>query len=143
MRAGRHILGLAIAATLAGAAAPASAQWRGDRWDDRGDDAALAIGAGVIGLAAGVALARGDRWDRWDRWDRGGRWDRWDRRWHPRYDGRWGWRGRWDPRFGPPGWGGRWGPGWRAGRWGPGVRCWRERVWDDWRGRWRRVRVCR
>lgn len=141
----RWIAGLLLPAALIGAAAPAEAQWR-DRWRrDRGDDrAALAIGAGIVGLAAGAALAssRGDRWDRWDRWDRRGRWDRWDRRdrwgWGP------GWRGRWDPRFDGPGWGGgSWHGGWRdGGRWGPGVRCWRERVWDDWRGRWRRVRVC-
>jgi len=116
--------GLVAGATLVAVASPAEAQWRHRRGGDR---TALAVGAGALGLGLGVALA--SRGDRWDRWDRGGRWNR-------------GWRGRWDPRFDGPGWGG---PGWGAyDGWyaAPRARCWRERVWDDWRGRWRRVRVC-
>lgn len=125
----RITTGLIAGATLVAAAAPAEARWRGR---DRGDRTALAVGAGLVGLGVGAAIASSgrDRWDRWDRGYRGG----WDRR------GGWGWRGRYDPRFAGPGWGG---PGWGyRDRWGPPVRCWRERVWDDWSGRWRRVRVC-
>lgn len=138
--------GLIAGATLIAAASPAEAQYRRDWHRDRGGDrAALAIGAGIVGLAAGAALAS-SRWDRGPRW-RGG----WDRRW----DGGYGWRGRYDPRWGGPRWGygyaPRYGYGYGRGydyppgygyRWDGGVRCWRERVWDDWRGRWRRVRVC-
>lgn len=139
--------GLIAGATLIAAASPAEAQYRRHWHRDRGGDrAALAIGVGIVGLAAGAALAS----SRYDRWDRGWRGRGWDRRW----DGGYGWRGRYDPRWGGP----RWGSGYRYGyndygygygyppgygsRWGGGVRCWRERVWDDWRGRWRRVRVC-
>ncbi|MFS0850556.1 TrbC/VirB2 family protein [Novosphingobium panipatense] len=61
-------LGAAVAASVVMTASPAQAQ---DRYYDRGDNtAAIAIGAGVIGLALGAALA--DRDDRYyydrDRW---------------------------------------------------------------------------
>ena len=32
--------------------------------------------------------------------------------------------------------------GYAYGHRAPRARCWTERQWDDWRGRWRRVRVC-
>ncbi len=59
------------AAALAGAvaltvAAPASANDRYYRHRGGGDDAAIAIGAGVIGLALGAALASGSRNNRYD-----------------------------------------------------------------------------
>jgi hypothetical protein len=52
-------LGIALSASLLAAASPAQAR---DRYYDRGgNDAAIAIGAGVIGLAIGAAIAdRGD-----------------------------------------------------------------------------------
>ena len=58
-----------FAATLAAGTmtAATSAQAR-DRYRDRNDDAALAIGAGVIGLAVGAAIASGGR-DRYYRDD--------------------------------------------------------------------------
>ncbi len=89
-------------------ASPAQAR---DRYnDDDGDDAALAIGAGVIGLALGAALAsdRDDRYYRDDhyyydrgyyprrsyyRYDHYPRYNRHDRRWRGR-DWNGGWRGR-------------------------------------------------
>jgi len=56
----KFALGAALAASVLMAAAPAQAR---DRYYDRGNnDAAIAIGAGVIGLAVGAAIAdRGDR----------------------------------------------------------------------------------
>ena len=52
-------LAAALAASALTASAPAMAR---DGYHDRGDDAAIAIGAGVIGLALGAALAdHGDR----------------------------------------------------------------------------------
>ena len=119
--------GLVAGAALLTVASPAEAQWRRRGGGDR---AAIALGAAV---ASGNRWDRGWRGDRWDRgWNGGGRWNRWD--------GGWRGRGAWDdPRWGG-GWGDpRFGGGWRGrGR----TQCWRERVWDDWSGRWRRVRVC-
>ncbi|MCT2398888.1 hypothetical protein [Novosphingobium mangrovi (ex Huang et al. 2023)] len=52
--AGRLGLGTALAASALMAASPAMAR---DHYRDRGDDAAIAIGAGIIGLAIGAAIA--------------------------------------------------------------------------------------
>ena len=41
--------------------------------------------------------------------------------------------------YGDGGYGGGGYDGWYGA---PRAQCWRERVWDDYRGRWRRVRVC-
>lgn len=120
--------GLVAGATLVAVASPAEAQWRNRRGGDR---TALAIGAGAVGLAVGAAIASNNRGWRGDRWNRG------------YYGGNRGYYGV--PRGYAYGYG-RGGPGWGAydGWYGaPRARCWRERVWDDWRGRWRRVRVCR
>ena len=59
------IAGLAVAGTLAVTAAPAEAQrWR-HRDLDRGDRAALAIGAGILGLGLAASLSsRGGYYDR-------------------------------------------------------------------------------
>lgn len=51
-------LGAGLAAMTLAMSAPAEAR---DRWrDDRGDNAAIAIGAGLVGLAIGAALADRD-----------------------------------------------------------------------------------
>jgi len=110
--------GVLAGATLLTVASPAEAQWRYRRGGDR---TALALGAGALGLGVGLALANRDRGWRGDRWDRG-------------YYGR---PGGFAYGYGRPGWGAY--DGWYGA---PRARCWRERVWDDWRGRWRRVRVC-
>ena len=56
----RMTLALTLAAT--GFAATTAAEAR-DRYHDRGDDVAIAVGAGIVGLAVGAALAdRGDRY---------------------------------------------------------------------------------
>ena len=56
----RAVLTVALLATTVGAAATAEAR---DRYGHRGggDDAAIAIGAGVVGLAIGAALASDNR----------------------------------------------------------------------------------
>lgn len=120
-------------------AAPAQAR---DRYDDDGDDAALAIGAGVVGLALGAALAsdRNDRYYYDDGNYYGGYYDRgYSRRYyrgydryprHYRYNRNWrghswndggryrrgdhGWRGH------RGGWGGGWNGRWRGDRRGHG-----------------------
>lgn len=67
-------LGAVLAATVVGASSPAEARDRRYRGDDR---AAVAIGAGVLGLALGAAIAS-DRRDRY--YD-----DRYYYRTYPRY----------------------------------------------------------
>jgi len=58
------IAGLAVAGTLAVTAAPAEAQrWRGHRYRDN-DRAALAIGAGIIGLGIAAGLSNRGYYDR-------------------------------------------------------------------------------
>lgn len=121
--------GVLAAATLTAVASPAEAQWRYRRGGDR---TALAIGAGALGLAVGAALASNSR--------RGGYYDGYYGR--GRYDGYYG-RGYYGRPYAYQGYGyGRpygYGYGYRAV---PRQRCWTDRQWDDWRGRWRRVRVC-
>lgn len=122
--------GVLAAATLTAVASPAEAQYR---YRNRGGDrTALAIGAGALGLAVGAAIGSSNR--------RGGGY----------YDGYYGRRGGgYDGYYGRPyayngyGYGYAqprgYGYGYRAV---PRQRCWTDRQWDEWRGRWRRVRVC-
>jgi hypothetical protein len=119
--------GLVAGATLVAVASPAEAQWRYRRGGDR---TALAVGAGALGVAVGAALASSNRGWRGDRWGRGYYGRGWDR-------GFYGGPRGYAYGYGRPGWGAY--DGWYGA---PRARCWRERVWDDWRGRWRRVRVC-
>lgn len=66
----RMTLAVMLAAASLVVASPAEAR---DRYRDRGDDAAIAIGAGIIGLAVGAAIASGNRDRHWrDRHWRGG-----------------------------------------------------------------------
>ncbi|MCB2048875.1 MAG: hypothetical protein KDE32_11705 [Novosphingobium sp.] len=59
---------LAVALATVGLAGATTAQAR-DGYRDRGDDAAIAIGAGIVGLAIGALLAdRDDRYYRDSRW---------------------------------------------------------------------------
>ena len=51
----KAVLGLAAASTLAITATPADAQYR--RYRHHGDDAAWALGAGIVGLGIGAAIA--------------------------------------------------------------------------------------
>lgn len=93
------------------------------------DDAAIAIGAGVVGLALGAALASGNRdrdyyYEDDDAYPRGSYYPAYPRNYsyrydYPRYERHWnGWRGdRLD------GWGHRGGWGDRGG-WGHGPRRW-------------------
>lgn len=120
--------GLLAGATLAVASTPAEAQYRYRH--HRGDDAALAIGAGVLGLAVGAAVASGSR-------NRGYYGDGYyyDRGYYGRpyaYNGYYG--GYYGRPYG-------YGYGYDYYR-APPRRCWTERQWDEWRGGWRRMRVC-
>lgn len=54
-------LGLALAASVTMAAAPAEARDRWGRHRGGGDDAAIAIAAGIAGLAIGAAISDGNR----------------------------------------------------------------------------------
>ena len=79
-------MALALGATVAGAAAPAEAQ-RYYRRGHSGDDAAIAIGAGIIGLGLGAAIASSSgRYDRgyYGGYDRGYYGRGYDRRYYGR-----------------------------------------------------------
>jgi hypothetical protein len=129
--------GLVAGATMLVAAAPAEAQYRGYRHNRGGDRTALAIGAGALGLAVGAALASSNRGYR-------------DRGYYGRgYYGNRGYYGgsRYDGYYGRPyayGYGSYGRPyGYGGGYYAAQRRsCWTDRVWDDYRGRWRKVRVC-
>ena len=54
-------LGLALAASVTMAAAPAEARDRWGRHRGGGDDAAIATAAGIAGLAIGAAISNGNR----------------------------------------------------------------------------------
>ena len=75
-------LGLALVASVTMAAAPAEARDRWDRHRGGDDDAAIAIAAGIAGLAIGAAVSNGNQGryydDRYDRYDR-------DSSYYPRY----------------------------------------------------------
>ncbi|RZK02573.1 MAG: hypothetical protein EOO76_06435 [Novosphingobium sp.] len=60
-----------VAALALGTTTLATTAEARDRYRDRGDDAALAIGAGIIGLAVGAAIAS-DRDRGYDRYHDGG-----------------------------------------------------------------------
>lgn len=82
----------ALASALAAGLLAAPAAQARDRWHDRGDDdAALAIGAGIIGLAIGAAIASDnddDRYYRDRRYYDGRYYDRgYPRSYYYRYDG--------------------------------------------------------
>lgn len=55
-----------VAALAVGTMAIATTAEARDRYRDRGDDAALAIGAGIIGLAVGAAIASNNDRDYYD-----------------------------------------------------------------------------
>lgn len=116
--------GLLAGATLVIAASPAEAQYRYYGHHYRGDRTALAIGVGALGLAIGAAAASGSRYNR-------------------EYNGNGYYE---DGYYGRPyaynsyGYDSYYGRPYEYG-YAP-RRCWTDRVWDDYRGGWRRVRVC-
>ncbi|GAO40380.1 hypothetical protein SCH01S_48_00380 [Sphingomonas changbaiensis NBRC 104936] len=119
--------GLLAGATLLAASTPADAQWHHRYYGHRGDRAGLALGAGALGLALGAAIGSSS---------------------HRGYYGDGYYGGGYYGRPYAYGYGG-YGDGYYAQPYGYGYgsyyaprRCWTDRQWDDWRGRWRRVRVC-
>ena len=132
---GKSIAGLAIASTVALTAAPAEAQRY--RRHHNNDDAALAIGAGIIGLGIGAAIASSNRRDRYygDRY-----YDSYDRGYYGRgYYGRGYARGGY---YGDPYYRGYDRRYYRGGRGYANRHCVTRRVWDGYYGRWTRVRYC-
>jgi hypothetical protein len=123
----KGFVSLAGFATLATVAAPAEAR----HWRDRDDDdAAWAIGAGILGLGVVAALSSSSR----------------NRYYDPYYGG--GYYGGYAPGYYDRGYYGRgYNPGYYGGYGGYygyryRNRCYTRRVWDPYYGRRIRVRVC-
>ena len=119
------MLGVAMTASTLAVAAPAEAQ----RYDGRGgyhdgyrggyrggDRTGLAIGAGILGLAVGAAIASNNNNRYYDRGYRGEYYEGPVYRDTYYYDA---------PRY----------RDYRS--------CWSERVWDEYRGGWGRIQRCR
>jgi hypothetical protein len=131
----KAVLGVALSASALSLSAPAEAQRYGGRGGyyghhgggygyrggyrgyRGGNGAGLAVGAGILGLAVGAAIASNNRGDRYyDRGYRGGYYQGPVYRDTYYYDG---------PRY----------RDYRS--------CWSERVWDEYRGGWGRIQRCR
>ena len=109
---GKCIAGVALASTVALTAAPADAQYyRHNYRHHHDDDAAWAIGAGIVGLGVGAAIASSNR----SRYYGNGYYN------NGYYD-----RGYYNDGY------------YRRGY----ARCAPHWVWDDYSGRWFRVRGC-
>ena len=123
---GKSIAGLALASTVALTAAPADAQYY-RRHHHHGDDAAWAVGAGILGLGVGAAIASSNR----SRYYNNGYYG--DRYYNNGYSGGYYDRGYYGDSY------------YRDPYYGNGYaynRCTTRRVWDDYAGRWIRVRYC-
>jgi hypothetical protein len=118
----KSIAGLALASTVALTAAPADAQRYRRYHRHHGDDAALAIGAGIIGLGLGAAISSNRGYYGNGYYDRG-------------YYG----RGYYGDGYYNRGYYAR--PYYGRGRY-YGYHCATRRVWDGYYGRWVRVRYC-
>ena len=119
--AGVAALSLVAAATTA-SADPRYGHYRGHRGNDT---AAVAVAAGIVGLAVGAAISDGNRHDRYDR---------------GYYD-----RGYYAPPPPPPRYGYGYGYGYAPrpyyGR--PARDCWTTREYDRWNGAYYERTVCR
>jgi hypothetical protein len=122
----KGIATLVIGASLASVAAPAEARRRHHRGDD---DAAWAIGAGLLGLGIVAAIASSDRgryrhryYDDYYGGYYGGGYGYYDRGYYGRH--------YYDDRY------------YRRHRYGYRDRCYTRRVWDPYSGRRMRVRYC-
>jgi len=119
----KALLGTAMIATTAVTATPADAQYYRYR-RHHGDDAALAIGAGILGLGVGAAIASSNR----------------SRYYDPYYSGYYN-RGYSDPYYSGYGsYGGYYDPYYSG--YGYRYRCTTHRQWDPYWRRWIRVRTC-
>jgi hypothetical protein len=128
-RVGRIITGLALSVGMASIAVPADA--RSWRHHGGGDDTALAIGAGIVGLGIGVALASDHGGGRYYSYDDG-----------PYYGSYYG------SYYGPPPYRAYYGyRSYRPGYYGSRHRyrggCYTRRVYDPYIGRRVKVRYCR
>jgi hypothetical protein len=121
---GRVAAGLAALSLVAAATtASADSRYRHYRGHDRGNGAATAVAAGIVGLAIGAAISDGNRNDRYDR-------GYYDQGYYapppppPRYHGGYGYAPR--PYYG-----------------GGGRDCWTTREYDRWNGTYYERTVCR
>jgi hypothetical protein len=116
----KAVIGLAAASTLAVTATPADAQRYRRYGHHHGDDAAVAIGAGILGLGIGAAIASSNN----GYYNRG--------YYNDPYYGGYGYNG-----YGYDGYG--YAPGYYGGY---ARHCTTRRQWDPYYGRWVRVRYC-
>ena len=134
-RAGRMITGLALAIGAVSMAVPADARsWHRHHG---GDDTALAIGAGIVGLGIGVALASDH-----------GRGRRYSYGYDPYYGSSYGYDPYYGSYYGRPFYGAYYGyrsyrPGYYRSRYRHWRGCYTRRVYDPYIGRRVKVRYCR
>ena len=123
----KALLGTTMAATALVVASPADAQYYRYR-RHHGDDAALAIGAGILGLGVGAAIASSNR-GYYDPYYGSGYYSRgyYGGYSDPYYSGYGSYGGYYDPYYS--------GYGYR-------YRCTTHRQWDPYWRRWVRVRTC-
>jgi len=124
----KSLMGIATVATLVATASPADAQYRRHYRGYRHDNTGVAIGAGILGLGIGAAIASSNR----------GYYD-------PYYGGGYSSYGYSQPYYGGyssyGGYGGYADPYYGNG-YGYGYRCTTHRQWDPYWRRWVRVRPC-
>lgn len=139
----KALLGTAMAATAAVTASPADAQYY-RRYRSHNDDAALAIGAGILGLGVGAAIASSNR-GYYDRGYYGNSYGYYGNGYNGYYGNGYGsyygnGYGSYGsyPYSGYGGYDGYYGRGYYDGYRG----CTTTRQWDRYYRRWVRVRVC-
>ena len=124
----KTIMGLGVAATLLATASPADAQYRRYNRGYRHDNTGVAIGAGILGLGIGAAIASSNR----------------SRYYDPYYGGysSYGY-GYSQPYYGGySSYGGGYYDPYYGNGYGYGYRCTTHRQWDPYWRRWVRVRTC-
>jgi hypothetical protein len=135
------MLGIGAAASLVAASTAADARpYHRYHRHHGGDDAAIALGAGIIGLGVGAAIASSSHDRYYDRgyYDRGYYGRGYGSYYDPYYGGGYGYGGYYDGYYARP----------YRGSWGYGYRhrarhCFTERRYDPYWGRSTRIRVCR
>jgi hypothetical protein len=115
-------MGLGVAATLVATASPADAQYRRYNRGYRHDNTGVAIGAGILGLGIGAAIASSNRGYYGGYGNYGYGYSQ------PYYGGYSSYDSYYDPYYG--------------NGYGYGYRCTTHRQWDPYWRRWVRIRTC-